>query len=85
MLAELIAKGGDPARIAAGLGYEQMDASALEAMVDEVIAANPEEWQRYRGGDDKVAQFLLGQVMRASKGRANGKLVAAAFVSRRGA
>jgi len=85
VLAELIAKGGDPARIAAGLGYEQMDASALEAMVDEVIAANPEEWQRYRGGDDKVAQFLLGQVMRASKGRANGKLVAAAFVSRRGA
>jgi Asp-tRNA(Asn)/Glu-tRNA(Gln) amidotransferase B subunit len=52
-------------------------------MVDEVIAANPEEWQRYRDGDDKVAQFLLGQVMKVSKGRANGKLVAAAFAARR--
>ncbi len=52
-------------------------------MVDDVIASNLEEWQRYCGGDEKVAQFLLGQVMRASKGRANGKLVAAAFAARR--
>ena len=62
-----------------------MDAAALDAMVDEVIAANPEEWQRYCEGDEKVAQFLLGQVMRASKGKANGKLVAAAFAARRDA
>ena len=54
-------------------------------MVDEVITSNPQEWQRYCGGDEKVAQFLLGQVMRASKGRANGKLVAAAFAARRDA
>jgi aspartyl-tRNA(Asn)/glutamyl-tRNA(Gln) amidotransferase subunit B len=83
VLSELMSKGGDPAKIASRLGYEQMDASALEAMVDEVTRANPEEWQRYCGGDDKVAQFLLGQVMKASKGRANGKVVAAAFAARR--
>ena len=83
VLAELMNRGGDPAQIAARLGYEQMDAAALDSMVDEVIAANPREWQRYCEGDDKVAQFLLGQVMRVSKGRANGKLVAAAFASRR--
>ena len=83
VLAELMTKGGDPAQIAARLGYEQMDTSALESMVDDVIASNPEEWHRYCGGDEKVAQFLLGQVMRASKGRANGKLVAAAFAVRR--
>jgi len=85
VLAELIEHGGDPAQIAARLGYEQMDVSALDAIVDDVIESNPQEWQRYRDGDDKVTQFLLGQVMRASKGRANGKLVAAAFAARRGA
>ena len=69
--------------IASRLGYEAMDPAALDSMVDDVIASNPEEWQRYRAGDEKVAQFLLGQVMRASKGRANGKLVAAAFAARR--
>jgi aspartyl-tRNA(Asn)/glutamyl-tRNA(Gln) amidotransferase subunit B len=84
VLAELMSKGGDPAKIAAGLGYEQMDTTALDTMVEEAIASHPDEWQRYCSGDDKVAQFLLGQVMRASKGRANGKLVAAAFASRRG-
>jgi len=60
-----------------------MDASVLASMLDEVIAANPQEWERYREGDEKVAQFLLGQVMKASKGRANGKLVAEAFAARR--
>ena len=83
VLAALMTSGGDPAQIASRLGYEQLDATALEQMVDEVIAANPGEWQRYREGDDKVVQFLLGQVMRISKGRANGKLVAAAFAARR--
>ena len=75
--------GGDPGQIVARLGYQAMDAAALGSMVDDVIASNLEEWQRYCGGDEKVAQFLLGQVMRASKGRANGKLVAAAFAARR--
>jgi len=83
VLSELMSKGGDPAKIASRLGYEQMDASALGAMVDEVTRANPEQWQRYCGGDDKVAQFLLGQGMKASKGRANGKVVAEAFAARR--
>ncbi|MFZ2057058.1 MAG: Asp-tRNA(Asn)/Glu-tRNA(Gln) amidotransferase subunit GatB [Acidimicrobiales bacterium] len=84
VLAELMTHGGDPAQIAARLGYEQMDTAALDSILDDVIASNPEEWQRYRAGEEKVAQFLLGQVMRASKGRANGKLVAAAFAARRG-
>jgi aspartyl-tRNA(Asn)/glutamyl-tRNA(Gln) amidotransferase subunit B len=82
VLAELIERGGDPAQIAARLGYEQMDTAALESIVDEVIASNPEEWQRFCAGEEKVAQFLLGQVMRASKGKANGKVVAALFAAR---
>jgi aspartyl-tRNA(Asn)/glutamyl-tRNA(Gln) amidotransferase subunit B len=84
VLAELMDQGGDPAEIAGRLGFERMDTSALESIVDEVIAANPEEWQRLRDGDEKVAQFLFGQVMKASRGKANGKLVAEAFASRRG-
>ena len=67
VLAELIERGGDPAQIAARLGYEQMDSAALESIVDEVIASNPEEWQRFCAGEEKVAQFLLGQVMRARR------------------
>ena len=83
VLAELLANGGDPAKIASRLGYEAMDQAALDSMVDDVIASNPEAWQRYCDGDEKVAQFLLGQVMRSSRGRANGKLVAASFAARR--
>jgi aspartyl-tRNA(Asn)/glutamyl-tRNA(Gln) amidotransferase subunit B len=83
VLAELIEHGGDPALIAAGHGYEKMDAAALEVAVDEVIAANPEVWKRYCDGDEKAEKFLLGQVMRASSGKANGRLVAELFVARR--
>ena len=85
VLAELIESGGraDPADVARRLGFEALPSSELDAVVDEVIAANPSEWDRYLSGDSKVGQFLLGQVMRATKGRANGKLVAEAFAARR--
>jgi aspartyl-tRNA(Asn)/glutamyl-tRNA(Gln) amidotransferase subunit B len=84
VLAELAERGGDPAEIARRLGFEQLGSSELDAVVDEVVAANPAEWERYRAGDDKVAQFLLGQVMKATRGRANGRLVAEALSARRG-
>lgn len=47
------------------------DASAIEAIVDGVIAANPGEAERYRAGEDRLLGFFVGQVMRASKGKAN--------------
>jgi aspartyl-tRNA(Asn)/glutamyl-tRNA(Gln) amidotransferase subunit B len=83
VLAEMLEGGGDPAAIAARLGYQALDTGALDLIVEDVISANPAEWQRWCAGEEKVAQFLFGQVMRASKGRANGKLVAEAFASRR--
>jgi len=46
------------------LGFTANDASAIKAMVAEVVNSCPEEWARYRDGDEKVAGFLLGQVMR---------------------
>jgi len=51
------------------------DSSALEALIDEVIAANPKQLEQYRGGKKTVAGFFVGQVMRASKGQANPALL----------
>ncbi len=85
VLAELLGAGGSPREIAARLGYEALDPASLGAAVDAVVVANPAEWQRYLAGEDKVVQFLLGQVMKATKGRANGKAVAAALAERRAA
>ncbi len=83
VLGELLAQGGSPGEIAERLGFEALADEALGAEVDAVIAEHPAEWARYQEGDAKVAQFLLGQVMRRTRGRANGKLVAAAFEARR--
>ena len=51
------------------------DASAIEAMIDEVIAANPKQVEQYRAGKKTIAGFFVGQVMRASKGQANPALL----------
>ncbi len=51
------------------------DSSALEALIDEVIAANPRQVEQYRAGKKTVAGFFVGQVMRASKGQANPALL----------
>ncbi len=47
------------------------DLSAIEPLVDEVIAANPEQVAEYRGGKEKLLSFFVGQIMKASKGKAN--------------
>jgi len=47
------------------------DTGALEAIVAEVIAANPKSVEEYRAGKDKAFNALVGQVMKASKGKAN--------------
>ncbi len=51
------------------------DASAIEKLIDEVIAANPKQVEQYRAGKKTVAGFFVGQVMRASKGQANPALL----------
>jgi aspartyl-tRNA(Asn)/glutamyl-tRNA(Gln) amidotransferase subunit B len=53
-------------------GFKQMnDAGALEKIVDEVIAANPANVEQIRAGKDKAFNALVGQAMKASKGKAN--------------
>ena len=51
------------------------DAGAIEQMVDEVIANNPAQVEQYRSGKDKVFGFFVGQIMKATKGKANPKQV----------
>ncbi len=83
VLGELLADGGgDPKAIAAKHGFEAMDRSVLDSTVDEIIAANPNEWQRYMDGDGKVTGFFVGQVMKATGGKADGKAVTAALIAR---
>ena len=85
VLADLVAAGGgDPAAVAKAKGFEQMDSGALDAVVDELIAANPDEWGRFVEGDDKLAGFFTGKVMAATKGQADGKAVNAILRARRG-
>ena len=53
-------------------GLRQMnDSAALEALVDQVIAANPKNVEEFRAGKDKAFNALVGQIMKASKGKAN--------------
>jgi aspartyl-tRNA(Asn)/glutamyl-tRNA(Gln) amidotransferase subunit B len=52
-----------------------MDTGALEAVVDEAIAAQPDAWAKYLAGERKALGAIVGQVMKASKGQADGKLV----------
>jgi aspartyl-tRNA(Asn)/glutamyl-tRNA(Gln) amidotransferase subunit B len=61
-----------------------MDLSELEGIVDGLISAHPDEWQRFCDGDVKVTGFFVGQVMKATGGKADGKAVTALLNSRTG-
>ena len=63
---------GDADSVIEAFGLEQMsDSGELEKAVDLALAANPSQVQQYRGGKTKVLGFLVGQVMKASGGKAN--------------
>lgn len=52
-----------------------METSELEAMVDAAIAAQPEAWAKFCAGEAKAGGALVGEVMKASRGQADGKAV----------
>ncbi|MCC6136551.1 MAG: Asp-tRNA(Asn)/Glu-tRNA(Gln) amidotransferase subunit GatB [Candidatus Contendobacter sp.] len=63
---------GDTDAIIEKRGLRQItDTSAIEKVIDEVMAANPDQLAQYRAGKDKLFAFFVGQVMKASKGKAN--------------
>lgn len=65
----------DVAALAKEMGFEPADTGAIDALIDEVIAANPDKVAEIQGGNEKLLNFLTGQVMKASKGKANPKIV----------
>lgn len=84
VLAEIVvAGGGDAASIAAAKGFEAMDDSELESMVDDAIAAQSDAWEKFCAGEGKAMGALVGAVMKASKGQADGKAVTALLQARR--
>jgi len=58
-----------------GRPQQSSDTTALEKIIDEIIAANPKQVAQYRGGKKTVVGFFVGQVMKASKGQANPQVV----------
>ena len=58
-----------------GRPEQSRDTSALEKIIDEIIAANPKQVEQYKAGKKTVAGFFVGQVMKASKGQANPQMV----------
>jgi len=68
----MLAGEGDADSIIESKGLKQVtDTGAIETMVDEVIANNPTQVQQYKDGKEQVIGFFVGQVMKASQGKAN--------------
>jgi aspartyl-tRNA(Asn)/glutamyl-tRNA(Gln) amidotransferase subunit B len=85
VLADLVANGGgDAAAIAAAKGFEAMDSSALESIVDQAIAANGQAWEKFCAGEGKAMGALVGAVMKLSQGKADGKQVTALLNAKKG-
>ena len=89
VLATLVADGGNPAAVATDLGFEAMDDGVLESVVDDLIAAHPEDWAAFTAGDDKERKkksgFFVGKVMKATSGQADGRAVNEILARRAGA
>ncbi len=73
---EMLKTNDDPAKIVKEKNLIQItDTSALEKIIDEIIANNQPQVQQYIGGKESVIGFFVGQVMKASRGKANPKAV----------
>ena len=76
VLEEAFESGGSPAQIVQGKGYTQIsDSSAVDLAVNEALEANPQAVADYIGGKETAAKFLVGQVMKITKGQAKPGLV----------
>lgn len=72
ILGAMLDSGADPSHVAEDLGAIKMeDSNELSTIIDKVLASNPEEVARYKAGEEKLVKFLLGQVMKESKGNAD--------------
>ena len=63
---------GEPDAIIEAKGLKQItDSGALESLIEEIIASNPDQVAQYRAGKQKLMGFFVGQVMKATQGKAN--------------
>jgi aspartyl-tRNA(Asn)/glutamyl-tRNA(Gln) amidotransferase subunit B len=70
LVSELVRSGGDPEALVEERGLAAVsDVGAIEQAVREVLAAHPEHAARYRAGEHKLLDFLIGQVMRSTRGK----------------
>ena len=75
ILPELLTQGASPKELVERKGLIQIsDADALEAIIEQVVAANPKELEQYRQGKTKLLGFFVGQVIKQTGGRADPKL-----------
>ena len=78
VFAEMFATGEAPAKIVESKGMSQVsDSGAIAGFVAEAIAANPKPVEEFKAGNGKALQFLVGQVMKASRGKANPQMAVA--------
>lgn len=76
VFAEMVSGGGSPREIVTTQGLEQVtDVGSIEPVIDQVLADNPESVKSYKAGKTKAIGSLVGQVMKATQGKANPKLV----------
>ena len=76
VLVEMFSSGKSAAAVVAERGLIQVsDTAEIDRVIDEVIAANPNQVQQFRAGKEALFGFFVGQVMKASKGKANPKIV----------
>jgi len=72
---EVAERGGEPRTVAEALGLVQVaDTGVLVGWVNDVLGAHRGEVSRYKNGETKLLQFFVGQVMRASRGKADPKV-----------
>ncbi len=76
VFAEMLKDNKSPRQLVKDLGLEQVsDVGAIEKLVDETLAENPQSVADYKAGKDKAIGFLVGQIMKKSKGKANPPMV----------
>ena len=85
VFAEMVERGGEPGRIIAERGLDQVsDEATITGLVDAVVAANPGKAAEYRAGKTALIGFFVGQVVRSSQGRANPQVAQRVLAERLG-
>lgn len=85
VFAAVLEEGKDPADVVKERGMEQVsDAGAIEAVVDAVLAANPDKVAQYQGGKTGLIGFFVGQCMKETRGQGNPKVINELLVKKLG-